>query len=52
MRNSPDVRITRSGSGISGAYRWSRMALSLIFLAGTPDATSCLTASTISARPP
>ena len=36
MRYSPDVRITRSGSGMSGSYRWRRMAFSSILSACTP----------------
>ena len=52
MRYSPDVRTTRSGSGMSGAYRCWRSRFSVILSAGTPAATSARTASTISARPP
>src|SRR5947209_2335309 len=52
IRYSPDVRMTRSGSGISGSYRCDLIARSSIFLAGTLSATRVRTASTISARPP
>ena len=52
MRNSPEVRIIRSGSGISGSYSRQAMVRSVILSAEIPEFTTALTASTISARPP
>ena len=52
MRTSPDVRMTRSGSGISGAYRCARTASSSMAAGAVPASTSALTAATISSREP
>src|SRR5919197_2066924 len=49
IRCSPDVRMTRSGSGISGAYRNDANVRSS---SSTPAAAARRAASTISARPP
>ena len=51
-RSSPEVRISRSGSGRSGAYRRAASASSSTSAGATPSSTSRRAASTISARPP
>src|SRR5262249_28778545 len=52
IRCSPDVRITRSGSGTRGAYRREAIAASATSSAATPCSISSRAAPTISARPP